>query len=128
MVVGSLGKVIFACSQFYIKTLNNLSKDKSYRWIEHNIIGSKQKLQFDGENLESLKFNIHLNAAWNVNPTVAAEELENYASKGKELKFILGGKVIGKYVIESISEQYKSFNAIGIVTKIELSLQLREYN
>ena len=128
MVVGSLGKVIFACSSFYIKTLDSLNKDTSYRWTEHQIIGSKPKLQFDGENLENIKFNIHLNAAFNVNPSKSAQDLKEYGKKGEHLRFILGGKVIGTYVIENISELYKAYTALGTVTKIDLSIQLKEYN
>lgn len=128
MVVGSLGKVIFACSNFYIKTLDSLNRDVNYRWIEHQIIGSKPKLQFDGVNLENIKFNIHLNAAFNVNPAKSAQELKEYGAKGEKLRFILGGKVIGTYVIENISEVYKSYTGLGAVIKIDLSLQLKEYN
>ena len=128
MVVGSLGKVIFACSSFYIKTLDSLNRGTSYRWTEHQIIRSKPKLQFDGENLENIKFNIHLNAAFNVNPSKSAQDLKEYGKKGEHLRFILGGKVIGTYVIENISELYKAYTALGTVTKIDLSIQLKEYN
>lgn len=130
MIVGSLGKVIFACNTYYIKTINNLSISKSVNWIEHKIIESKSKLQFDSANLDEIKFDIHLNAAFKVNPLKVAKELEEYMKKGKKLKFILGGKIIGTgmYVITSISENHKTFSALGTVTKIELSLTLKEYN
>ena len=50
--------------------------------------------------------------------------------KGNTLKFILGRKVIGSgwYVITSISETHKTFSSLGVVTKIELSIELKEYN
>lgn len=128
MIVGSLGKIVFGCSSFYIKTFNSLTRDSSYRWNEHQIIGRKPKLQFDGVNLENIKFNIHLNANFNINPSKDAETIKEYAKTGKKLKFILGGKVVGTYVIESINENYKDYTALGIVTKIDLALQLKEYN
>ncbi len=130
MIIGSLGKVIFACSSFYIKTINNMSIDKSVNWIEHKMMNGKPKLQFDGENLDSIKFDIHLNSAFNVNPLLSAKELEEYMKKGNTLKFILGRKVIGSgwYVITSISETHKTFSSLGVVTKIELSIELKEYN
>lgn len=130
MIVGSLGKTIFGCSSFYIKTINNFSADKSVKWIEHEIIGDKPKLQFDGIVLDTLKLDIHLNAAWNVNPLLSAKEFENYMKKGQKLKFILGGKVVGGgwYVITSITETYKAYTALGTVSKMELSLSLKEYN
>lgn len=130
MIIGSLGKVIFTCSSFYIKTINNMSIDKSVNWIEHKMMNGKPKLQFDGENLDSIKFDIHLNSAFNVNPLLSAKELEEYMKKGNTLKFILGRKVIGTgwYVITSISETHKTFSSLGVVTKIELSIELKEYN
>lgn len=130
MIVGSLGEVIFQCSSFYTKTIDKLSKNISINWIEHKLIGNKPKLQFNGAELDQIKFNIHLNAAWNVNPLAAAKELEVYAKQGKVLKFFLGAKKIGngKYVISNISEEHKAYSAIGTVTKIELSLELKEYN
>ena len=126
MIVGSLGKTIFGCSSFYIKTINDLSGDKSVRWIEHG----KPKLQFEGVALDELKLNIHLNAAWNVNPTAAAKEFEDYMKKGQKLKFILGSRVVGSgwYVITSMSETYKAYTSLGNVSKMELSLSLKEYN
>ncbi|MCI6383321.1 MAG: phage tail protein [Fusobacterium mortiferum] len=130
MIVGSLGTVIFQCSSFYTKTINNLSKNISARWLEHKVIGSKPKLQFDGVELDQLKFSIHLNAAWKVNPLAAAKELENYLKQGKKLKFFLGGKKVGNgtYIITNISEEHRAYSAIGTVTKIDLSLELKEYN
>lgn len=130
MIVGSLGKTIFGCSSFYIKTINNLSGDKSVRWIEHEVMHGKPKLQFEGVALDELKLNIHLNAAWNVNPTAAAKEFEEYMKKGQKLKFILGSRVVGSgwYVITSMSETYKAYTSLGNVSKMELSLSLKEYN
>lgn len=130
MIVGSLGKTIFGCSSFYIKTINNFSIDKSVSWEEYKIIGNKPKMQFNGEQLDNLKFDIHLNAAWNVNPLASAKELANYMRRGEKLKFILGGKVVGNgyYVITNITENHKAFSPIGTVIKMELSLQLKEYN
>lgn len=130
MVIGSLGKTIFGCSSFYIKTFNNLSIDKSVEWIEQKIIGNKPKLQFNGEQLDNLKFDIHLNAAWNINPLAAAKELSDYMKEGKKLKFILGGKIVGSgyYVITNITENHKAFSPIGTVIKMDLSIQLKEYN
>lgn len=130
MIVGSLGKTIFGCSSHYIKTINNLSIEKSAKWTEFEIINNKPKLQFNNSTLDKLKFDIHLNAIWNVNCLAAAKEFEDYMKKGKVLRFILGGKIVGNglYVIESISENYIAYSPIGTVIKMGLSLQLKEYN
>lgn len=130
MIVGSLGKTIFGCSSQYIKTIDNFSSNKSVRWTEHQIIGNKPKLQFDGVQLDSIKFDIHLNSIWNVNPLAAAKEFEDYMKQGKKLKFILGGKVVGSgwYIITGMTETYKAYSPMGTVIKMGLSLELKEYN
>lgn len=76
------------------KTLDSLNRDASYRWTEHQIIGSKPKLQFDGENLENIKFNIHLNAAFNVNPSKSAQDLKEYGKRENTLDLFLGVKLL----------------------------------
>lgn len=88
------------------------------------------RLQFIGINLDTIKLDIHLNAAFRVNPLAAAKELETYSKNGEVLTFILGGKKIGKgkYVITNLSESHKSYSAIGTVTKINLAVSLKEYN
>ncbi|MBR8701166.1 hypothetical protein IX317_002151 [Fusobacterium sp. DD29] len=128
MVVGSLGKTIFACSSFFVRTFNNLTKSSNYRWIEHKVIGEKPKLQFDGVDLENIKFNIILSAAYNLNPALEAHKLKEKAADGEKFKLIIGGEVLGDYVIASINETHKQFTAFGNVTRVDLSVELKEYN
>lgn len=130
MVIGSLGKVIFSVSSFFIKTISDLEINSSANWAEHKIINQKPKLQFLGNNLSTCSFKIYLSAFRNVNPTKSAEELKTYMKDGKVLRFILGNKKVGNgnYVITEIKEGHRKFNAQGVVTVIELSLSLKEYN
>ncbi|EHO21171.1 hypothetical protein HMPREF9466_00679 [Fusobacterium necrophorum subsp. funduliforme 1_1_36S] len=48
--------------------------------------------------------------------------------EGKVLRLILGGRKIGNYVITRISEDPKGYSAFGSTTKIELGIELKEYN
>ena len=66
MIVGSLGNYIFFTSSIYTNTYNSFSRSISSGWIEHKIIGEKPKLQFDGLELESISFSIHLNRFFKV--------------------------------------------------------------
>ncbi|MDK4485004.1 phage tail protein [Fusobacterium necrophorum] len=128
MLIGSLGNYIFAASSLYTKTFHSFSKETSVRWIEHKIMHEKPKLQFDGIELSQIKFTIHLNRFFNVNIEEEKKILEKYMIEGKVLRLILGGRKIGNYVITRISEDPKGYSAFGSTTKIELGIELKEYN
>lgn len=128
MIVGSLGNYIFFTSSIYTKTYNSFSRSISSRWIEHKIIGEKPKLQFDGLELESISFSIHLNRFFKVDIDKEKKKLETFFKEGKVLRLILGGKKIGNYVITSIGEEPKGYNAFGVPTKMDLKIELKEYN
>ena len=102
--------------------------ETSVRWIEHKIMHEKPKLQFDGVELSQIKFTIHLNRFFNVNIQEEKKILEKYMKEGKVLRLILGGRKIGNYVITRISEDPKGYSAFGSVTKVELGVELKEYN
>lgn len=128
MIVGSLGTYIFFTSSFYTKTYNSFSRNISSKWIEHKIIGEKPKIQFDGLELENISLSIHLNRFFNVNINKEKKILEGYLKEGKVLRLILGGRKIGNYVIVSISEEPKAYSAFGTQTKVDLKIELKEYN
>lgn len=129
MIVGSLGNTVFTVSSFYVKTLNNLSIDGSAKWNEFNIINGPPKLQFAGPELDTIKFNCSFLFSFNVNPLRAVNELKLYMKTGKVLLFILGGKKVGsgRYVVTSLSESHKKFNALGQVVSIGVTVNLKEY-
>lgn len=130
MVVGSLGKIVFSVSRFFVKTINDLNIDSSVNFAEHKIMNNKPKLQFLGAELDTISFKMHLSAFRNVNPLKSAEELKKNMKDGKVLNFILGNKKVGngKYVITSIKESHKKFSPNGVVMTIELDVSLKEYN
>lgn len=128
MIVGSLGNYVFTTSSLYIKTYNSYSENSSVRWIEHKIMGEKPKLQFDGVDLKQIQLTIHLNVFFNTPIKAEKKILEEYMVQGKVLRLILGGQKIGKYVITKISDEPKAWSALGLVTKTDLKIELREYN
>ena len=123
MIIGSLGNFIFMASSLYTKTFNSFSRSSSVRWIEHKIIGEKPKLQFDGIDLKQIELSI-----FKVDIPKEKEKLEKYMEEGKVLRLIIGGEKIGNYVITSLNEEHKAFNAIGKVTKMDIKVSLKEYN
>lgn len=128
MIVGSLGKIVFMVSSKYIKTIDELKMENSVDYAEHKIIKGKPKLEFLNENLKTATFNIRLSAFKNVNPLAAFEELNQYMKKGEVVRFIMGAKSKGKFVITSLKEEHKQFSAIGTVILLVLEVSIKEYN
>ena len=128
MIVGSLGKIIFMVSSKYIKTIDELKGVDSVNYAEHQIIGSKPKLQFLNVNLQTLTFKIRLSAFHNVNPLAAYKELNDYMKNGEPVRFIMGTRSKGKFVITSLNHDHKKFSAIGTVSVLEAEVSIKEYN
>lgn len=128
MIVGMLGQTIFMTSSKYVLTINDFSKNKSVNWIEHKIIGKEPKLQFDGANLDTLKFNLYLSYALGVNPFATAQKMEELMKNGAVVNFILGQKYLGKYVITDMSETPRAYSREGISINVDVNISLKRYN
>lgn len=128
MIVGTLGKIVFIVSSKYIKTIDDLKGTDSVNYAEHQIISGKPKLQFLSQELETLTFKIRLSAFHNVNPLAAYEELKTYMIKGQVVRFILGTRSKGKFVITNLTNSHKKFSALGTVTVLEVEVSIKEYN
>lgn len=128
MIVGSLGKIVFMVSSKYIKTIDELKGIDSVNYAEHQVINGKPKLQFLNNNLQTLTFKIRLSSFHNVNPLSAYKELNDYMNKGEVVRFILGTKSKGKFVITNLNHDHKKFSAIGTVSVLEVEVSLKEYN
>lgn len=130
MIVGSLGKIVFITSSLYTRTLDDLNIKDSAKWREIDIINGKPKLQFGGINLTNVTFTMRLSYTLNVNPERNIKMLHEIWKNGTVVQFVMGRKKVGngKYVVNSVGQARKQFNAFGTVTAIEVNVELLEYN
>jgi phage protein U len=126
-MIGSFGKIAFSVSDNYIFNPRDLSRNAGARYAAHGVIGAKPKQEYLGPALDSLKFTLQLNAYQGVNPAHAAFALKAMAENGEAEYFILGGAVIGCYVIISISEVYELVTNNGGVMQLKIDIDLQEY-
>lgn len=129
MLVGSLGNTIFTVSGFFVRTLDDFTIEGSAKWNQLDIINGPPKLQFAGAELDTVKFKCSFSFAFNVNPLKEVKRLNSYMKEGMNLLFLLGGKKVGsgRYVITSISQAHKKFNARGQVISMDITVSLKEY-
>ena len=109
-MIGMLAGIGFTVSEGQVQTFAEMSRETSARWSAHEVIGAKPKQEFLGPDLGGVSFTMHL-AAWRgVSPIRLAEQLREFCSNGEYDNLILGGRNMGKYLIESVGETY------GVVT------------
>ena len=115
--VGLFGKLPFLCSSAVTFTFKNLSVSRSVRWAV---------LEYIGPGLTEVSFNIQLNSMLGTPPLAALIQLKKMLEKKQAERLLIGPDYLGKFVIESIGEERKYHNNLGICVSAEVSITLKE--
>lgn len=126
-MVGSYGNIKFVVSGDKAEIFNGLNIQKKARYIEHSRINAKPLLQFMGEDLTIINFEMNLYSFLGVNPRKELEKLEKHMKKGDANKFIVGSKNFGSYVVENLSQSVVLVDGKGLMQGIQVSVTLKEY-
>lgn len=126
-VIGTLGVLPFICSHGKVLTFNGLSRDISARWAKHDVIGKKPVLEWIGEDLASVSLSIRFDVSLGAPPVVGLLALKKMLESRKDHMLIIGGEYLGRYVIESISEERKFHTGAGVCIVAEASITLKEW-
>lgn len=126
--IGSFGKdIIFQVSDKKILTFNSFSRTVKSRWATHSIIKGKPKSEFLGADLQSITFNIVLDVMCGLKPQKMLDKLVKRAEGKKINSLIIGGKVLGKFRLSSITETREVIYNGGELAKCTVALTLDEY-
>lgn len=126
-LIGSIGQLPFVCSSEKVLTFNNLTKEKSVRWAQHDVLGKKPVLEFVGYDLSSVSFSIRLDVSLGVLPEKGLQRLEKMMENRQYKTLIIGNEYLGRYIIENISETRKYHNGNGVCLVAEATLKLKEW-
>ena len=129
MVAGSFGSLEFCTSSFDVTTFKNLARKRDYRFSRHEVVHGKPYLQFVGEDLESVSFDMVFDRALNPLPKdcrKSRDELVAMAKTGNAFPLVVGTVFLGNYVIESIQEKDREILG-NAITRMDLSVSLKEY-
>lgn len=127
--VGTLGGISFyVASCKSCLTFDNLKMSAKARTSMHEVIGKKPLLEFIGPDAQELSLTIQLREWMGVNPLRSYEALRGYVESGEAIRFVVGGKPVGKtkWVIESVSGSANAYNG-GQITSMDVDLTLKEY-
>ena len=122
---GSLGNIVFET----VKTPDKESfkRKKKYNYAEINTY-QKPKLQYIGDALEEIEFEIKLVKTEDLDPEEELEKIYQEAEKGEPLTLSIGSHIKGDFVITSVEETLKATDRKGNLAVVYLKLKLKEYN
>ncbi|MDM7320225.1 MAG: phage tail protein [Fervidobacterium sp.] len=118
-----LGDIKFELITYY----NSLEESLSVNYAEHNVIEGKPRLQFIGDNLETIKISLNFHASF-CKPEEELKKLKEAMLKHEALPFVFGnGLFKGKYVITELTgTQIQTFKD-GTVMSITANITLKEW-
>lgn len=126
--IGNLGTLIFQVSAEAIMTFDGYGTDLSTRLSEHNVIGSKPKVEVLGVGLIEKKLDVLLDTSLGILPSVEIEKINKMISSGKRQALIIGGKPKGYWLIEKASIEERRITNTGELTSAQVALSLKEAN
>ena len=127
-MIGSLGNVPFEASYNKLRTFNNFTRSGTGRWAEHDRQGKKPRLEFVGPDSESITFNIRLDLNHGIDPERELVGLRQARDEGRVLPLVMGGKFIGDYAVESLSESHRHYSGTGVLIVASVDITLKEYS
>jgi len=127
MQLGSFGNIVFETSADLIRTWQQMSRKGSARFAEHVVAEGKPRLEFLGPGLEELTLAVRLDAQLGLDPASELESMRAVRDFGEEQSLVVGGMVIGKFVLEEIGEEHRRHDGRGRLLLAEATLKLKEY-
>lgn len=125
--LGSLGELPFVCSQDKVRTFNELSRDLEARWAQHDVIGKKPVLEYVGPGLMSASLKIRFDVSLGIAPEEGLDRLKRMMENKLYKTLVIGDEILGRYVIESISEERKFHAGDGLCLVAEATINLKEW-
>lgn len=125
-VTGLFGNIPFVTSSAACLTFKDLKVERSIRWATHDVIGKKPVTEYIGPGLATVTFTIQLNSFLGTPPIVVFKGLKLLMEQKKAQRLLIGPDYLGKFVIESVSEDRKEHTNLGIPVSGSVTLTLRE--
>ena len=127
MSIGTFGPLTFETSERRIRTFDAFKRKTGAKFEEHAIIGLKPKLEFTAPGLDDISFQVVFSAYLGLNPAKEIDSLREIVQKGEYHPLIIGGKTLGKFVIESVAEAWNHVDNKGNLLDAAVDISLKEY-
>ena len=127
MSIGTFGPLTFETSEKRVRTFDAFKRKTGAKFEEHAIIGLKSKLEFTAPGLDDISFQVVFSAYLGLNPAKEIDSLREIVQKGEYHPLIIGGKTLGKFVIESVAEAWNHVDNKGNLLDAAVDISLKEY-
>ncbi|WP_425057610.1 hypothetical protein SCACP_21270 [Sporomusa carbonis] len=124
---GTFGPIIFDVSSEKVRTFDDFKRQTQAKFEEHAIINQKAKLEFISPGLDTISFRMVFSAFLGINPAAEIEQIRSVVQNGEYYPLVIGGKVLGNFVIESLSEAWTTIDNQGILLAAGVDVVLKEY-
>jgi phage protein U len=132
MELGSFGRFVFETGVHgvgaKIRTWQQFKRKGVARFAEHNVLGAKPKLEFEGAGLEEIDIKVKLDVQLGLNPKEEIDILRAIRNAGKEQALIIAGKSLGKFVLFSTEEDWLVTDNRGNLLRADVTMKLKEYD
>ena len=129
MNIGALGDIPFVVSDSQVKTIRDLVFKNEASISVHSVHMDGGKAEFTGWEPQQIAFKCRLSAFLGVDVKTEKEKLEAAIKNGTQLKFTLGGEVMGRYrwLLKSCTMTAEYYDKKGRVAQYDAALTLLEY-
>lgn len=128
-MVGLFGGIRFRVNDSRVMTFKNFKREISADWNSMERIGQKPLMEFGGPKLQSVSFEMVLDASLGVPPKAMLGRLERMTESGEAYDLVIGGKRIGSHpwVIVKCSQAWNVILRGGEIYRATVTLSLQEY-
>lgn len=119
--------VVFQASADLIRTWHDAKRTVAARWHEHEVHLAKPRSEFLGPGLDAITFSMRFDAAHGVVPRDELRDLRKLCGTGEILQFTIGGELVGDFTLRDVADEWKSFDARGVLLIAIASITLKEY-
>ena len=126
-MIGSFGPVVFEVSESKVYTFDEFKRQTQAKFGTHELLGKKPKLEFIAPGLDSISFQIVLNASLGIDIAAELVKLRDIVNNGQYHPLLIGDDSIGNFVIESLSESWRNISNLGRPQVVALDISLKEY-
>ena len=96
------------------------------RWAKHDVIGQKPVLEWIGPELDRISLRLRFDTSLNVPPLLGLTMLKRLTDGHEPHVLVIGGEYLGRFVIESVSEERRFHTGAGVCIVAEASVELSE--
>lgn len=125
-MIGTFGDIVFETSRDKILTFSDFVRKRSATFAEHLVVDAKPRLQFTGLGLDDISFAVRLDASLGIHPEDHLARFRDVQAAGASCHLIIGGKVLGRFYLVSLTESRSHIDRQGQPWRVDLTLTLRE--